>query len=248
MKGIAKEILFIILGVALNGFPAAEAVSQPRPSSDSLLIFTKTEGFRHSSIPVGVSTVKKIASESEITSVHTEDADYFHPESLAKFEAVLFLNTTGNVLTPPQQRAFQQFIQKGGGFMGIHAAADTEYDWPFYGRMVGAYFKGHPPIQQATLTVVDKNHPSTSFLPDKWRHTDEWYNFKNINSDISVLIYLEESSYEGGTNGKNHPIAWYHEFEGGRIFYTGLGHRAESYSDSLFRRHLRGGLQYILKK
>lgn len=248
MKGIVKGISIIILGLSLAGSPAEKATAQPSASSDSLLIFTKTEGYRHASIPVGVSTLEKIASENDLTPFHSEDANYFHPDSLAKFKAVVFLNTTGDILTSSQQKAFQQFIRNGGGFMGVHAATDTEYNWPFYGRMIGAYFKGHPPIQKATLTVVDKSHPSTAFLPDKWKHTDEWYNFKNINPDITVLINLEESSYEGGTNGKNHPIAWHHKFEGGHIFYTGLGHRAESFSDPLFRKHLQGGLQYILKK
>lgn len=214
--------------------------------SPSILIFTKTEGFRHQSIPTGVETVKEIASENDISTFHTEDATYFQPDSLSKYDLVLFLNTTGDILNEDQQDAFEQFIEGGGGFVGIHAASDTEYEWHWYGEMVGAYFESHPEIQEATITIRDKNHPSTSFLPDEWVRTDEWYNFKDINPDIYVLMNLEESTYEGGKNGNEHPIAWYHEYEGGRIFYTAGGHTSESYSDSLFRKHILGGIQYVL--
>src|SRR5687768_18263177 len=141
-----------------------------------------------------------------------------------------------NVLDADQQVAFERYIQAGGGYAGVHAAADTEYDLPWYNRLVGAYFHSHPRNQKAVINVVDKNHPSTSFLPDKWERYDEWYNFKSIQPGLKVVATLDESSYEGGTNGDFHPIAWYHEFDGGRAFYTGGGHTRESFSEPLFRR------------
>ena len=115
--------------------------------------------------------------------------------------------------------------------MGIHAAADTEYDWAWYGKLVGGYFESHPEQQQAKIDVVDRTHPSTVHLKNEWLHFDEWYNFKNLNPKVNVLMKLDESTYKGGTNGNNHPIAWYHEFDGGRAFYTGLGHTEEAYDD-----------------
>ncbi len=241
----SKFLRLTVISCCFVSFVSTASIGQDS-STDSILVFTKTEGFRHQSIPAGVETIQQLAAKHNVASVHTEDATYFHPDSLNHFDAIVFLSTTGNILNNQQQQAFKKFIQNGGGFMGIHAAADTEYEWPWYGRMIGAYFKSHPQIQQATITVTDKNHPSTAFLPDTWPRTDEWYNYKNISPDITVLMNLEESTYEGGTNGEDHPIAWYREFEGGKVFYTGGGHTKESYSDTLFRRHLWGGLQYIL--
>ena len=130
--------------------------------------------------------------------------------------------------------------------MGIHAATDTEYEWPWYGKLVGAYFESHPEQQEAQLLVVDRSHPATAFMAPAWKHFDEWYNFKDINPDIKVLMRLNESSYKGGKNGQNHPIAWFHENAGGRVFYTGLGHGGETFANPVFLQHLRGGLRYCL--
>ena len=135
--------------------------------------------------------------------------------------------------------------------MGIHAASDTEYDWPWYGRMVGAYFDSHPNnpnVRMATLDVVNRNHPSTSHLDNSWERSDEWYNFRDINPDIEVLINLDEDSYDGGTNGEFHPIAWFHEYEGGRVFYTGGGHTSSSFDEPDFQQHLLGGIEYCLNR
>ena len=145
-----------------------------------------------------------------------------------------------------QQADFERYIQAGGGFVGVHSAADTEYDWIWYGHLIGAYFNGHPAIQEAEVSVVDKTHLSTKMLPDTWSRTDEWYNYKSLNQNVNKLLNLEEDSYEGGTNGKNHPIAWYHNYDGGRAFYTGGGHTDESYSEDLFLQHLLGGIQYAI--
>jgi uncharacterized protein len=163
---------------------------------------------------------------------------------------VVFLSTTGNVLDDQQQAAFEQYIRSGGGFVGVHAATDTEYDWPWYGRLVGAYFKSHPATQDASLDIVDSKHISTKHLPKRWTRKDEWYNFKWVSDSIHVLITIDETSYTGRRMDTTyHPMAWYHKYDGGRAFYTELGHTDESFTtDTLFLQHLLGGIKYAMKK
>ncbi len=170
----------------------------------------------------------------------------FVEDTLKKYATLIFLSSTGNLLEGNHETALERYIQSGGGFVGIHAASDAEYDWGWYGRMVGAYFMSHPHQQQAKLIIKDKNHPSTEGLPDTWTRTDEWYNFKKISNDIHVLITIDEKSYEGGKNGDVHPMAWYHEFDGGRVFYTELGHTEESYADPVYLKHILGGIKYAI--
>ena len=223
-------------------------IAQPN-SIDSefhLLLFSKTDGYRHASIPDGIRAIRELGGKNGFLVHETENADFFNDTTLKLYDAVIFLNTTEDVLNELQQKAFRQYITNGGGFVGIHAAADTEYDWPWYGQMIGAWFKSHPKIQQAAIDVVDHSHPSTRHLPDRWVRTDEWYNYNHIQPDINVLATLDESTYRGGENGRHHPIAWYKEFQGGRVFYTGIGHTPESYSEPLFRQHLLGGIQYAV--
>ena len=147
--------------------------------------------------------------------------------------------------TTTQQAAFENYIADGGGYMGVHSAADTEYDWPFYGNLVGAYFKGHPAIQEATIKVADKLHPATKGLPDRWTRTDEWYDYRtNPRGDVHVLATLDEKSYTNATMGADHPITWCQEYGGGRSFYTGLGHTKESYGEPAFQQLLLGGIRW----
>lgn len=213
---------------------------------DRILVFSKTAGFRHESIPAGIAALQKLGSEHKVAVTATEDATYFVTDSLRQYKAVVFLNTTMDILNESQQSAFERYMQAGGGFAGIHAAADTEYDWPWYNKLVGAYFESHPATQKAAIDVIDKNHTSTSHLPERWERVDEWYNYKSMNPDVKVLAKLDEQSYQGGKNGANHPIAWYHAYDGGRAFYTGLGHTPESYSDPLFLQHMWGGIAYAM--
>ena len=155
--------------------------------------------------------------------------------------------TTGDVLDETQQLAFEVFIRRGGGFAGVHSAADTEYGWAWYGGLVRAYFKSHPQVQRATVQVVNRRHPSTAGLPRTWTRTDEWYNFaRNPRRSVHVIATLDETSYSPGPNamGADHPIAWWHAYQGGRAWYTAGGHTIEAYSDPLFRRHLLGGIRY----
>lgn len=221
-----------------NGQPAAEA------PAFRVLVFSRTVGYRHDSIPDGVAAIQELGAAHGFQVTTTEDPTYFHPDSLARFAVVVFLNTSGDVLDTLQQAAFQAYIQSGGGFVGVHAASDTEYDWPWYGNLVGAYFKNHPHIQEAVVRVIDGTHPSTQALPASWTRTDEWYNFRTNPQEkgVQVLAVLDETTYEGGEMGAMHPIAWYHVYDGGRAWYTAMGHTKESYAEPLFREHLLGGI------
>ena len=214
-----------------------------------ILIFSKTTVFRHESIPAGIEAIKQIAQKHNIQVDTTENPSNFNEENLKKYRAVIFLNTTGDVLNQEQQNDFERFIQAGGGYFGIHAAADTEYDWPWYGKLVGAYFSSHPNnpnVKKADFITVDHNHASSDSLPERFERTDEFYNFKDISPNIKVLVKIDEKTYEGGTNGDDHPMSWYHEFDGGRSFYTAMGHTNESFKESLLLKHIWGGLHYVL--
>ena len=214
-----------------------------------VLVFTKTNGYRHESIEKGVEVINKLGLENGFKVIHSENSDIFTTESLKEFDLVIFLNTTEDILDDEGQRNFEMFIRNGGSFMGIHSAADTEYDWPWYGKLVGAYFKNHPnnpSIRDAEIIKEDSMHVSCKHLPDRWERTDEWYNYKEINPDINILLRLNESSYEGGEHGDNHPIAWYHEFDGGKAFYTGGGHTKASFDEIDFKQHILGGILYCL--
>lgn len=232
----ASGIILLLLSFSL-----LKQTSRPR-----ILVFSKTAGFRHESIPAGKAAIIQLAGEHGFLADTTENENYFNDDSLKNYRAVVFLNTTGNVLNHPQQQSFERFIQAGGGYVGIHAAADTEYDWPWYGRLAGGYFLSHPRVQEAQVRVTDRSNASTSHLPEIWKRTDEWYNYKDLNPEVKVLASLDEQSYQGGTNGSNHPIAWYHQYDGGRAFYTGMGHTPESYSDPLYLKHLLEGIKYAI--
>jgi cytochrome c len=227
---------------ALLALPSVAAAQAPR---FDVLVFSKTAGFRHDSIPTGIDRIRQLGAANRFRVDATEDAGAFRANNLRRYAAVIFLSTTGDVLNPGQQRAFENYIQDGGGYVGIHSAADTEYDWPFYGRLMGAYFQRHPAIQQATIKVADRLHPSTSHLPERWVRTDEWYDYRtNPRGDVHVLATLDETTYTGAQMGFDHPIAWCQTFEGGRSWYTGGGHTRESFGEPAFQRHLLGGIQW----
>jgi type 1 glutamine amidotransferase len=235
-----KLYLLVLIMMATMTFASAQ-------KSKSVLIFSKTTGFRHESIPKGVKTVSKLLADNNINYLHTEDAVHFHADSLKKYDAVIFLNTTGDVLDETQKQNFQRFIQSGKGYVGIHAASDTEYNWPWYGALVGGYFVSHPAVQEAHIQVENRKHISTKHLPKTWIHRDEWYDFKDVKPGLHILMALDETTYKGGKMGKFHPIAWFQEYDGGRAFYTGLGHTNESYDSELFQKHIIGGIKYALK-
>lgn len=227
----------------------ATLASFRKPDTTQILIFTKTAGFTHSSIPDGVAAIKKIALQNGYRVDITANPDAFSANIIPMYDAVIFLNTTGDVLNNTQQQVFQQYIKNGGGYVGIHAATDTELDWPWYNRLAGAKFAGHPNdpnVKQATIIVEKSDFPAVKGLPREWVRTDEWYNYTDIQPDLTILAKLDETTYTGGTNNGNHPIAWYHDYDGGRAFYTGGGHTSESYSEPLFIQHLEGGIKYAI--
>lgn len=242
---VATFLLICAAGICFS-FCKSESKGDQPEQEPVVLVFSKTNGFRHDSIEKGTATIETLGKDNGFEVIHTEDSTLFTKDYLKKFKAIIFLSTTGDILNAAEQEAFEDYIQHGGGFVGIHAAADTEYDWPWYNKLLGAWFLSHPKQQNATIDVLDKNHPSTKHLPDQWKRWDEWYNYKEINPEITVLMKLDESSYEGGENKGNHPIAWYHTYEGGRAFYTGLGHTKESYDEVDFQKHLLGGIKYAM--
>ncbi|MER5457673.1 lectin [Micromonospora sp. NPDC002389] len=237
--GLATAVLAVLACTA----PATPASAADAPYD--VLVFSKTAGFRHDSIAVGTQAIRDLGAANSFTVTATEDAAAFTTGNLAQYEAVVFLNTTGDVLNATQQTAFESYINAGGGFVGVHAAADTEYGWSFYGNLVGAYFRSHPAIQQATVRVEDRGHAATAHLPQNWVRTDEWYDFQtNARSGARVLANLNESTYSGGVMGADHPIAWCKTVNSGRSFYTGGGHTQATYAEPAFRAHLLGGIRY----
>jgi type 1 glutamine amidotransferase len=237
--------LLLILGLSA-GCLATPEPSPPVVAGPAILVFYKTSGFYHSSIPAGIEAIQQLGRENGFAVDTTRQAGRFVPDTLRKYQAVVFLSTTQDVLNNAQQAAFEQYIRLGRGFVGIHAATDTEYDWPWYNGLVGAYFNGHPAVQPATVVVADSLHPATSFLPPRWERTDEWYNFRSLAADLRVLATLDETTYAGGSHGARHPIAWCHAYAGGRAFYTAGGHTEASYREPLFRQHLLGGIRYAM--
>jgi type 1 glutamine amidotransferase len=218
--------------------------AQAAADQGAILVFSKTAAYRHKSIPAGIAAVEALGEQAGLRVDVSESASAFSDERLARYRAVVFLNTSGDVLDVSQRAAFERFVQRGGGFVGIHSASDTEYDWPWYGRLVGAYFHNHPAIQRAAL-LVDRDDASTAHLPVRWLRTDEWYNFRDTSWEpLQVLIRLDESSYTGGTMGAMHPITWRHGFDGGRAWYTAMGHTDESYAEPAFRQHLLEGIKW----
>ncbi len=209
------------------------------------LVFTRTTGFRHPSIADGVAALQAIAAERGFEITHTEDPAAFSDAGLGGYDVVVFLLTSGDVLDPTQESALRRFVRSGDGFVGVHSASDTERGWPWYGELVGAYTVGHPDVQPGVVRVTDRRHPSTDPLPTRWIRTDEWYDLdRNPRRTAHVLARLSESSYQGGRMGSDHPIAWCHGFEGGRSWYTAMGHTGESYAEPSFRDHLWGGLAW----
>ncbi len=214
-----------------------------------LLVFSRTLGFRHDAIPAALEAVRDIGARLSWTVDSTEDAAAFSSANLATYDLVAFLMTTGDVLDDGQQAAFEGFIRSGRGYLGVHSASDTEYDWPWYGALVGAYFLRHPPITTAAIDVREPRHPAAAGLPARWVREDEYYTFQSnvaATAGIHVVLALDEDSFNPPAEYRmgDHPVAWYHQYDGGRAFYTALGHTQASYADASFRGHLEGALRW----
>jgi cytochrome c len=221
------------------GNPPAPPTTTPGPAAFRVLVFSRTAVFRHPAIPVGVETIRQLGARNGFAVDATEDAGRFTDEGLAPYAVVVWLSTTGDVLDDAQQAAFERWVRAGGGFAGVHAAADTEYDWPFYGDLVGAWFSSHGLPQFATLAVEDGAHPSTAHLAPMWFRFDEWYTFRTDPRPAAHVLLSRQ------TLGGRQPLAWCSSFAGGRSWYTALGHGAAAFAEPAFRRHLLGGIQSV---
>ncbi len=240
-----KKILFTCLILATT----VSVAYCFKKKTTNILVFSYTQKYRHKSIEPGLEAIKKIGKEKDYHIIHSENVADFNDDFLKEIDVVLFLNPTGtNVFSDMQKNAFKKFINNGGGFVGVHAATDFCFEWEWYGKLVGAFFINHPKIQQAKLDVLDKKHLATKHLPNPWMHTDEWYNFRDFNNKVKVLLSVDEKSYTGGTMPGFHPISWFHKYDGGKAFYTALGHTIESFSDDLFLKHLEGGIKSVIPK
>ncbi len=247
-----KNILpspFLVIGFSLMlGSCKDSATATSEKDMPNVLIFSRTKAYRHECIEPGTIALESYFKTHGVHSMHSEDSSMISDDKLTPFDAIIFFQTTGNILDSIQQLALQKFIKSGKGFIGIHSAADTEYDWPWYVSMVGAQFSDHPDIQSATLLKMDTSHIACKHLPSRWTRTDEWYNFKQAPTNMQILLSIDESTYQGGTMGANHPMSWCHAYDGGKAFYTALGHTVESYRDSLFLEHILKGVLWAANK
>ncbi|KAI1138383.1 glycosyl hydrolase [Hypoxylon sp. FL0543] len=220
------------------------------PDKFAVFVLSKTAGYRHESIPAGIDGVSQLGLSSNAFTVDaSEDASRINVENLSKYAAVVFLQTSGDFLNKQQLTALQAYVRGGGGFVGIHCAAAGMTTEPWYGELIGAVFTGHPEPQHGVLTVEDKKHVIVSGLPRKWEWFDEWYNFdSNPRAKVDVLLSINEDTYKGGNMGEDHPLAWCREFDGGRSFYTSLGHFDEAYKDPKFMDHLLNGILWAARR
>lgn len=226
----------------------AGCASRPAPRARfSALVFSKTLMYRHASITNGIAAIRKLGAENRFSVEATEDASWFTPVNLARYKVVIFLSTSGDILNEEQQSAFREFIERGGGLVGVHAAVAgdvaTEGGWPWYGEALCARFTNHSAIVEAAIDVEDPRNPSTAGLPKRWVRKDEWYNFiQSPRGKVHVLASLDESTYKGGTMHGDHPVAWCKKIGRGRVWYTALGHTEASFTEPLFLQHLLGGI------
>jgi len=211
-------------------------------NSYSVLVITETKGWVHDSIESGLKLIQNIGNKNNFNVYHSDNSSVITYKNLKEIKTIIFLNTTEEILNDVEQKVMESFIKSGKGFVGVHAAADTEYNWQWYGKLVGAYYRNHPEVMNGKILTI--NHKITNHLDSEWEIEDEWYNFDYVNYDINILLHLDEDSYIGGEHPDYHPITWYHEYDGGRSFYTGLGHTKEVYEDERFIKLLEKGILY----
>ena len=270
-----RVLLILFLTAFLAACGSSAGVAQP-PAGNAggvetgpfrALVYSRTAGFRHASIEAGIQAIQSLGAANDFSVDASEDPAVFTPENLAQYRVVIFLNTTLNVLdTDAQQQALQNFITSGGGYVGVHSAADTEHDWPWYGELVGAYFRSHPVQQIAQFRVEAADHPSVSPLPNPWTVFDEFYSFRsNPRGQVRVLLNIDESGYSPNPNTSclpdsatfpngydgvmgDHPMSWCHDNLGGRAWYTALGHEVAMYQLPEYSTHLLNGILTAAKR
>lgn len=248
-KLVVALLLFLGISQACTGNPGDKT---------RILIYTKNgEGYVHENIAASVAALEKICAGEGYESDVSEDPAVFTSANLDRYAAIIFSNSNNEGFdTEAQKKAFQAYIRGGGGFMAIHSANATERQWPWYWALVGGKFVRHPAHQEFDVVVTDSTHPSTKHLPLRWTVEDECYFSNQLNPDIHVLLSVDlttiedegKEEYPGETFGQLFPLAWCHEYDGGRQFYTALGHDDWFYEDPLFVEHLRGGLLWVLEK
>ena len=223
--------------------PVPTSTGDPLPARPRVLMLTATVGFRHDAIATAVSSMRTLAGAGDLTVTHTEDLSSLSPATLAAQDVVMFALTSGELaLTPEQKTALVEFVMRGGGFIGIHSATDTLYEWPDYGRLVGAYFKEHPWTQLATVVVEDAAHPATAGVPGSFAIREEFYTFRdNPRGRVHVLLRLDAASV--GASG-DYPLAWVQEVGQGRAYYNALGHFSETWTDQRFQRQVAGAVRW----
>ena len=238
-----KTQIILLSFLSLSYSDHIDCLNCSSQNSFSVLVITETNGWVHDSIDSGLILIKDIADRNNFNVYYSDDSSVITDNNLKDIKTIIFLNTTQEILTDDEQKVMENFIKSGKGFVGVHAAADTEYDWQWYGKLVGAYFRSHPDVMNAKIFTVD--HSITDHLDYEWEIEDEWYNFNYTNNNINILLNLDEKSYEGGEHPDYHPITWFHEYDGGRSFYTGLGHTKEVYLDERFIKLLEKGILYV---
>lgn len=242
---MSKTKTLLILFVSIVIFP----MMVQSQKSDRILVFTKTRGYAHASIPAGVEAMKEIAAKLNVEMDTTSNVQLFTSENLKLYSALVFISTNGSVLNEEQRTAFKEYINSGGGFMGVHGASAGARTWPWYQEMVGASFSSHPEPKEGVLLRGDLLHPINRSFPERMVWKDEWYNFGEVEEkDLTILLWVDEASYIGGEYGKKHPMAWIREFEGGRSFYTAIGHFSYHFTNEIFKKHLEAGLLYTIGK
>jgi len=242
-----RNVIVILLFLQIVLFSRADAQKQFKA-----LLVTTTRGWHHESLHSGVLAIQQLGVKNNFDVTLWEDPNGFTDKYLEQFKVVIFLNTTGDIFDSAQQKVMERFIQSGKGFVGIHSASDTEYDWPWYTKMVGRMFHIHPAVQTARLTILDSSFPGLQGFTGNKLWTDEWYEFgpEKI-SGLNNIMSVDESSYnpvadwgdkKGKGMGKLHPVAWYHNYDGGRSFYTALGHIPANFGDPAFLNFLNAGI------
>jgi type 1 glutamine amidotransferase len=244
---VISFLLLLFISIQVHTAPAA-VQAQSNSNQSKILVFYKTIPYFHESIPMGINAIRKLGEQNGFGVDATNVSDGFTVNNLQQYSAVVFMSTTGEVFNNAQQAAFESYYRTGKGFVGIHAAADTEYSWPWYNGLLGGYFGNHPSVlQNATFNIVDQNFIATKHLPKQWKRFDELYNFqKTLFNTVHVLITIDEKTYYGGDMGKIHPMSWYHNYDGGRSFYSQLSHQIDSYLDPVFMQYILGGIQYAM--
>jgi type 1 glutamine amidotransferase len=251
-----KNLLFSIIALAVITFACTAQDNNPEFEKPvNVLVFSKTSGFRHESISSGLKMLFDQSKKQNWVITATENAGLFTNDFLSNFDVVVFLNPTGDAIDAGGQAAFEKFMKSGKGFVGIHAAADCEYEWPFYGKLVGGYFKTHPASQEATVVFEKSDHPAVKPFKGMKSYTtyDEWYTFKeNPRPYVNVLATIDESSIKKYDNDNwkmgDHPIIWWSEKDGIRSFYTGFGHTHEAFQDKYIIEHITNAINWAVRR